>query len=282
MGRLLLKISLIYLLCCFHCKLHSFSYEQFRDGWFTTIYIITVDPLTDEIALARNSGIENHRETVKVISSRQNAIAAVNGGFWHSDGSPAGILKISGVWYGLPTKPRGAFGWSDGGSQVLIDQVRTNPEDLENQSAIRVFPQSKPPYTYGIDWDIAENIVGGVPVLVRNSKVVQDFSSERALASFIEKRHSRTAVGVREDSQLVLAVVEGAFYGLLGGMTIPELAQKMRDFGCVDALNLDGGASSTMVVENVVVNNPYGTFIEDGKRVQEVSDAILVFSRPQE
>ena len=51
----------------------------------------------------------------------------------------------------------------------------------------------------------------------------------------------------------------------------------MLDLGCIEALNLDGGGSSTMVVEGKVINEPSGKIEEDGKWVEAVSDAILIF-----
>lgn len=56
-----------------------------------------------------------------------------------------------------------------------------------------------------------------------------------------------------------------------------ELAELMLSLGAVDALNLDGGSSSTMVVNGFVINASYGTIYENGKHVQKVSDAILIF-----
>jgi len=60
-------------------------------------------------------------------------------------------------------------------------------------------------------------------------------------------------------------------------MTIKELAELMLDLGSIEALNLDGGGSSTMVVNGIVINDPCGELREDGKQVEAVSDAILIF-----
>ena len=58
-------------------------------------------------------------------------------------------------------------------------------------------------------------------------------------------------------------------------MTIAELAALMIEFECSDALNLDGGGSTTMVIRNKLVNKP-----SDATGERPVSDAILVFPRP--
>lgn len=107
--------------------------------------------------------------------------------------------------------------------------------------------------------------MGGAPVLVQNGNLIGDFTPVQTLESFLVKKHPRTAVGIRSNGDWVFVVVDGRFFGIIGGMTMKELAQLMLDLGCVDALNLDGGGSSTMVIEGQVVNDPSGKVREKGK-----------------
>jgi exopolysaccharide biosynthesis protein len=60
-------------------------------------------------------------------------------------------------------------------------------------------------------------------------------------------------------------------------MTIEELAKLMVELGCVEAMNLDGGGSTTMVIRNKVINSP-----SDATGERPVSDALLVFTRLRE
>ncbi len=63
-----------------------------------------------------------------------------------------------------------------------------------------------------------------------------------------EKRHPRTAVGVSADgTTLIVAVVDGRRAGWSVGMTLPELADLMIEQGAREAINLDGGGSSSFV-----------------------------------
>jgi len=90
--------------------------------------------------------------------------------------------------------------------------------------------------------------IGGFPLLVRDSAVaaVLDSASTRALGSV---RHPRTAVGVGSGGRrLVYVVVDGRQPGYSVGMTLPELASLMLELGSRDAINLDGGGSSTMAI----------------------------------
>ncbi len=263
----------------FACNLNGISYEHFSKGHFTSVHILTVNPDENIISPVKAFGEDTGRETVRTLSNRYGAIAAVNGGFWRQDGSPAGILKINNHWYGLPTKPRGAIGWSNNNPNVLIDRILTNYQinDLfPVGSEIEVIPMSIPPKTTSDDWRKLEHIVGGTPVLINRGKIIEDFSSEQTLESFLTRKHPRTAVGIRDNGEWVFAVVDGRFYGFLGGMNMKELAFLMKELGCVEALNLDGGGSSTMVIDGRVINQPCGKIHEFGKTVEAVSDAILI------
>jgi exopolysaccharide biosynthesis protein len=58
-------------------------------------------------------------------------------------------------------------------------------------------------------------------------------------------------------------------------MTLEMLAEGLLEFGAVDAMNLDGGGSTTMVIHNKIVNRP-----SDQTGERPVGDAILVFPKP--
>jgi hypothetical protein len=83
-------------------------------------------------------------------------------------------------------------------------------------------------------------------------------------------RHSRTAVGVTGDGRLLLVVVDGRQPGYSRGMTLRELAELLRRLGAVQAMNLDGGGSSEMVVNGLTANRP-----SDG-RVRGIANALVV------
>ncbi len=259
-----MKFNYFLLYFCLPFHIYSLSYQSIHDGYFTTIHVLVVDPSKEKIKLVRAQG---GRETVATLAKRYDATAAINGGFWKQNGDPAGILKVENHWYGLPIKPRGAIGWDERGN-VLIDRLITE----RNGDTIDFLPFTSDPK----EWGKMKYIVGGTPVLIQNGKRVEDFSPEQTLISFLKNRHPRTAVGIKLNGEWVFVVVDN-FYRIYGGMTMNELAKLMEDLGCVDALNLDGGSSSTMVIDGCVVNHPYGSIEEDDKYVEAVSDAILIF-----
>lgn len=79
---------------------------------------------------------------------------------------------------------------------------------------------------------------------------------------------------MRKDGALVLVTVDGRQPKKSVGMTIPELTNLMLEFGCEDALNLDGGGSTTMVIRHKIVNS-----VSDATGTRAVSDALLVLPR---
>lgn len=80
--------------------------------------------------------------------------------------------------------------------------------------------------------------------------------------NFNTNRHPRTMVGITGSGHLLFLVVDGRQPGYADGMNLFELRALARSLGCRDALNLDGGGSTTLVVpghgSNGVVNRPSG------------------------
>ncbi|MBM3208112.1 MAG: phosphodiester glycosidase family protein [Chlamydiae bacterium] len=129
------------------------------------------------------------------------------------------------------------------------------------------------------EWASLDYIVGGVPLLINNSEKVTDVESELATENFLFNKHSRTAIGILPNGHWIFVVVDKTEFA--EGMTIDELIDLMAQFGCVHALNLDGGGSSTMVHNGVVKNSPHGDEDEgEGqKTVRRVSDAIVILPK---
>jgi hypothetical protein len=101
-------------------------------------------------------------------------------------------------------------------------------------------------------------LIGGGPrLLINGAKPPTFVGFEGFSADFVNTRHPRTAVGFNQDSTKVyFVVVDGRQSNLSVGMTLDELADLMLSIGARNAVNLDGGGSSTMVVHNHVVNSP--------------------------
>ncbi len=97
--------------------------------------------------------------------------------------------------------------------------------------------------------------IGGGPRLVRNGVVSVEHERERFSGSFATTRHPRTGLGLC-DGTLVMVVVDGRQPGYSEGMTLYEFADLFAKLGCSEAMNLDGGGSTTMVVRDHLMNSP--------------------------
>lgn len=111
----------------------------------------------------------------------------------------------------------------------------------------------KPLNTTG--WEKVVEAVGGGPWLVKNGRVLVDSKDEGFNAGFTGGRNPRTAAGVTRDGKLVLATVDGR-QDMSKGMSLAELAGVMLAQGCVEAINLDGGGSTTMATAAGILNSP--------------------------
>jgi exopolysaccharide biosynthesis protein len=120
-------------------------------------------------------------------------------------------------------------------------------------------------------WKDAEDILGAGPKLVTAGRVDITAAREKMLPAFATDRHPRTAVASLRDGRVLLAVVDGRQPASSIGMSLDELARFLIEFGAIEAINLDGGGSTTMVVKGEIVNRP-----SDPTGERPVSDAILV------
>lgn len=123
----------------------------------------------------------------------------------------------------------------------------------------------------------AQESVGGSPVLVRQGRVwVADDGS-----GFVGGRHPRTAAGWTADGTLLLVTVDGRQPGHSVGMTLPELAAFLVEIGAVEALNLDGGGSTTFVVNGQVANRPSDALVRQSgaERIVPTADGDDVVGR---
>jgi exopolysaccharide biosynthesis protein len=122
-------------------------------------------------------------------------------------------------------------------------------------------------------FDEADHIVNGAGLLKRNGQPVTNWREVENLnpLTFLDVRHPRTLIGVDRRGFIWLIAVDGRQPGYSLGMTFADLMTLADRLELRDALNLDGGGSTTMVVKGVVVNKP-----SEASGARAVSDAIIV------
>ena len=120
-------------------------------------------------------------------------------------------------------------------------------------------------------WRGAVFVVGGGPQLIKEARVAITFEDEKISPKFVSDRHPRTAIARLKDGRVLIVTVDGRQPGVSAGMSLPELAVLLLEFGASEGINLDGGGSTTMVVNGKLVNKP-----SDQTGERPVSDAILM------
>ncbi len=207
-----------------------------------------------------------------------NPAAVINAGFFsdHPEYVNSGIFKVDGEVYPF---------------------MKQEPEELRfvGGAAVGIGPdgnwlfRNRENHVWPDDWPEAHTALAGAHRLVENGVIPEPVASE-SYVSMREQRHAglrhpRTAICLageqesgsdgthrekraRSDSRILILVADGRHEEAVG-LSLRELAEVMLSMGCLDAVNLDGGGSSTMYLrDHGVVNHPSGNrrFDHEGER----------------
>lgn len=214
-----------------------------RGPW--ALYLAEIDATRCELALqvvqaeARERG-ERGRERVSEMARRsaEPILVAVNGDFFTPEGQPLGPERVDGRVTSARSRP--GLTWRDGSVDRLEIRSTAEPAGVSGRGS--------PP-------DFVE-MIGGFPELLDQGRRVGDLGITTN-PGFAATRHPRTAVGWDpQRRRLWLVVVDGRQPGVSEGMSLPELTELLEALGATEALNLDGGGSSVMLVGTRIINQP--------------------------
>lgn len=146
-------------------------------------------------------------------------------------------VKMKAVSVSEPNKgsmaiPNGGFVLSGHGTSASIVASLAKDQKVEFSTWVKYD---------GVDCTTITQMVGGLPVILKDNQILE---TQNAL-DHLTSNHPRTAVGYNKKNQLVQMVVDGRS-SISSGCTSKELAGFMQLVGCTEALNFDGGGSSTM------------------------------------
>lgn len=201
-----------------------------------------------------------------IIVSKQakasGAIAAVNAGFFNiRDGGSVAYIKTGGLVVDTDTARKWTRNSNLNGS-VLIDKNG-------HVSIDRVKMNS----WYDSHQEFQDVLVTG-PLLIKGRDEMQ-----LPATPLVMNKHPRTAIGKRGKHKIVLLTLDGRT-SEARGMTLAELADLLLSFHCKDAVNLDGGGSTTMWISgkpfNGIVNMPCDNKKFDHEGEREVSDILVI------
>ncbi|HEX7008806.1 MAG TPA: phosphodiester glycosidase family protein, partial [Phycisphaeraceae bacterium] len=183
-------------------------------------------------------------ETTRAYLNRVGAQIAINAGsYFINPQYPYADNYYLGVSDGVRYSP---FTYGESAINISQDNVATI---IEQDPADR--NQGIPSYNSVPKVDLY-NAIGGKERIITNGINVAGTTEGCNQSDDCHNRHPRTAIGVTADQKLLLFTVDGRQPGHSVGMTTPEVADILLEYGAVDAINLDGGGSTTLVMSQDV------------------------------
>ena len=230
----------------------------------------------------------DRRESPVQFAARLNAAVVLNGGYFlmHKDPSEhVGLLVDNGEMISLSLRSmikrerryfltRSAVGFNANGQMDIAWIASRNDSIFEWDEPANNKPE-KPitnlEFSNAKLWNVKDAMQAG-PVIVSSGRKNVTTNEEVFFWSKISEIHPRTAAGYTKDGKYIFMVVDGRQPDSRG-VDLNELSILMYDLDCEEAINLDGGGSSAIVVNGELLNNPVGFNIQ-----REVMSAIAVFA----
>ena len=196
-------------------------------------------------AFAEDKFGENIVADPSEIAAGVNATFAINGDYYGF--RDTGIVIRNGVAF-RDAGARQGLAMDVDGSLRLYDETATTAADLIADGVWQT-------WSFG-------------PGLVKDGAVVEGIDSVEIDTNFgnhsVQGRQPRTGIGMVAANHLLFVVADGRATGYSRGVTMTEFARIFSDRGAAVAYNLDGGGSSTMLLNDRLVNNPLGRGEERG------------------
>ncbi|MCK3683900.1 phosphodiester glycosidase family protein [Maribellus sp. YY47] len=199
---------------------------------------------------------DSARVLLSEMAEDKDALAAINGTFFDmKKGGSVVFLKVDDTIITPPNPEAGAM--IREAAFVVGDSVR-----------VVEFPKEE----WG-NWHPAfEDIMVSGPMLIKDGKLVEPDS-----VAFNTTKHPRSAVGITPDYQLLLVTADGRHKDKAVGLSMKELGILMEALNCKNAMNLDGGGSTTLwLQEEGVVNYPSDNKLFDHEGARTVANGIVI------
>lgn len=216
-----------------------------------------------KVALAEDE--KNKCKKLSEIAKENNALIAVNGGFYSSQEGSLGLVIIDEEVKYAPVKkrpPRTAFGITKE-KKIIIDRVKKI--------------QGKIISLGGKIWDNIIYALGAGPRIIKEGNVhlTTDFEMFGRGGNNITKSAARSILGVLDNENIVLATFSSYKDNHAQGIKLESLAKYLLQLNIKDAVNLDGGGSTGMWIKNILVSLPPG----GGYFERKIANAILIYDK---
>ena len=220
-----------------------------------TVYVADVqvsDATIIRAAFAEDTFGTNVIAKTSDIAAQASAVLAINGDYYGF--RDTGIVIRNGVAYRDAGTRQGLLLRTDG-TLSLYDETSTSADELLAKGAWQT-------------WSFGPGLVNGGAIV----EGIDDVEIDTNVGNHsVQGNQPRTAIGMIAANHFLFAAVDGRSAGYSRGMTMTELAQLLLDRGVQVGYNLDGGGSTTMVLDGDLINDPLGRDRERG-----TSDIIYV------
>lgn len=148
---------------------------------------------------------------------------------------------------------------------VLVTKDSQYLNFLKKRDCIKINWQSNP------DWSNIKEAISGGPYLIMNGEIYVDSLNQRIKFAKKETYAPRSAIGIDENNKLYLIAVDGRNNGYSVGLTLQELAELLKKLNLKEAINLDGGGSTTLVANEEIINKL------SERHERKISNGLLIF-----
>lgn len=248
-------------------------FEGTRQSPILKAYYIDVDMSNKNLAV--RPYISTTSMSVQNFTTKVGAYAAINGGFFGGSTSYSAVIypnevkaiNVQSVTRNLLNYPviRSLFSMNNDRSFNInwiyqfgntLSDIYSFPQPL-NYTNNDPTPKPVPLKSNGTQMQNVLVAIGGAPTLVKNGKANITYNEEIMWGSGVglDNQDPRSAVGYTANNHVILFVADGRQLNS-NGVSLPELANIMISLGCIEAMNLDGGGSTQLAVQNKYINNP--------------------------
>lgn len=218
----------------FGIKNNRIDVYNIKGSGFSGKIMIISDPRSIKIGLS--ALLPKAGETTSAISKSYNAIASINaGGFsdngWNATGgAPIGFIIKNG--------------------KIVYSSVKSNKVKLDTAAFTEdgMLIVGKHTIEELIKYKVKEAVSFGPPLIVNGKATISRGDGGWGIAP-------RTAIGQRDDGEVIFLVIDGRNLNSLGA-TLRQEQDILLKYGAVNAVNLDGGSSSTMYFQGKIINTP--------------------------
>jgi len=232
------------------------AWQTDAGGVGQSVSIVRYDPLKWKTDVVTVHGAA--ADSVGALCARHGALAGINGSYFD-------IRALTSVTF---VKDEG----------VVVGE--TSPSELFRTNGLVVLSGRE----IGVDamdttevYDAWQEALASGPILIDEGEIIE-YKDVPQPDSFYERRHPRSVIGQDADGNVWLIVVDGRAPGEAEGMTIGELTSLCLQLGLTDALNLDGGGSSTLWTREAgVISYPCDNRRFDHAGQRKVPNALIVY-----